>query len=234
MADKFCQSSGAGEGFYTVHGPVQARASLHLLALGPGPQGSGQASRPLAPGQLGPGPLGPGQGRARVGPGPHPLFFSFLFLESTFPVCESAAIILCPDKSLYSTHDNSVMQVPHGNNLCNIFASPGSRNSFYHHHPPCFCFIWGLREGMRGLQAECRTRDGQHQGVLPLLPNVIRNASGHMDARASMWFDWWVVELSDWLRYWWCGLGMRGARPAPSQAGRDRSHRTASHERHDS
>jgi hypothetical protein len=45
---------------YTVHGPVQARASLHLLALGPGPRGSGQASWPLAP----------GQGRARAGPGP--------------------------------------------------------------------------------------------------------------------------------------------------------------------
>ena len=55
---------------YTVHGPVRARAGLLLLALGPGPRGSGRASWPMAPGQLDLGPRGSGQGRARVGPGP--------------------------------------------------------------------------------------------------------------------------------------------------------------------
>jgi hypothetical protein len=55
---------------YTVHRSGRARASSLLLALDPGPRGSGQPQLALTQGQLGPGPIGPGQGRVRVSPGP--------------------------------------------------------------------------------------------------------------------------------------------------------------------
>jgi hypothetical protein len=45
------------------------------------------------------------------------------------PVCESAVIFSCPDESLYSPYGDSVMQVPDGNDLYDVFASPGTAST---------------------------------------------------------------------------------------------------------
>src|SRR5260221_12118629 len=68
------------KGPYTVHGPGRARASLLLLALGPGPRGVGPSQlargpRPARPGAM---RVGPGSGQGRPGATQDPILFSRL------------------------------------------------------------------------------------------------------------------------------------------------------------